>query len=491
MTGCAKVRMRSVIRDSASLLKFKMITDTNNFENSKAKQFIIGKIISVLKNIYFVEVTREIESRQELFKTFAKVHSFLIPPYYLSSTSLGWKRDAVEGLDYISEKSIQYFPHFSNGDKERFSQIIIEVIEENIGNKEIFNFDFSFFDKSKSLFDLSQHSNPVAFAERLWEKIFVAFDKSINEWLIIYPLYRVYSSSFALNHDGIYLINPNESAFWQDLVSDFDTANNWYNSNDEIYDQILKRKDTTWLVCKVNGTDDGAKYSASKLMRTFIAVLFAQLYRQQPGLLNKVIKEPETFSVQFASNRKITKRNNMASKIGILFPSIGEEIVVSNKVQQDIFEWYRKRASLVEHEKNRFNVASQFIHYGVISSELERFIHFFIALDAMFGERGKVEATISEGIRKTFSNESIWKYKIEKLFDLRSELVHGGCSSIKEWNDINRYLKHTNSFPMKDVAIAVMTAFQQLNPLSFQKTFSRYERTRRMFSRKWKRKFTE
>ena len=56
----------------------------------------------------------------------------------------------------------------------------------------------------------------------------------------------------------------------------------------------------------------------------------------------------------------------------------------------------------------------------------------------------------------------MWKYKISRLFDLRSELVHGGCSSISEWKEIDAYRKHTKSHPLYDVTIGAMTAFRKI-----------------------------
>ena len=335
-------------------------------------------------------------------------------------------------------------------------------MKENISNKEIFDFDLMFSDFTKSLFELSSTENPIKFAELIWEKIYDALYESINEWIVIYPLYKVSSPSFSVNYDGIYIVNPKDSVFWQDLTSDFDLANHWYFSHDEIYDQILKREETTWLVCKVNGTSNSAKNSASKFMRTFIAVLFSYLYPEQPGILGKVLKEPENYSVQFASNQKMTKESVSASPIGVLLPSSGEDIVLTDNILQYINNWYEKRENLSDEKKGRINVASQFIHYGIIASGLERFIHFFISLDSLFGERHMVEAKITEGVLNTFPNESIWNYKIKKLFDLRSELVHGSCSSIFEWKEFDAYRKHTKSHPSSDVVLAAITAFKHI-----------------------------
>ncbi len=89
-----------------------------------------------------------------------------------------------------------------------------------------------------------------------------------------------------------------------------------------------------------------------------------------------------------------------------------------------------------------------------------QFMHFFIALDALFGERNKVEDSIVSGIKKIFPNNTKWDIRAKKLFELRSELVHGGSSSIDEWNNLAYYRRNFYSDPLYDVGLAVMTALR-------------------------------
>ena len=100
------------------------------------------------------------------------------------------------------------------------------------------------------------------------------------------------------------------------------------------------------------------------------------------------------------------------------------------------------------------------VNYGITADDLERFLHFFIALDALFGEMGKVEETIINGIKRTFPGDSKWLERAEMLFDLRSELVHGGSSFIDDWKSLDHYRRHFQSHPLTDVGTAAMTALR-------------------------------
>jgi hypothetical protein len=84
---------------------------------------------------------------------------------------------------------------------------------------------------------------------------------------------------------------------------------------------------------------------------------------------------------------------------------------------------------------------------------LDKFIHYFISLDALFGEKSRVEESISEGVFNTYTktNHEVDKDKIKKIYKLRSDLVHGGSSYINDWKEIIDYRNHFNSDPLKDV----------------------------------------
>lgn len=119
------------------------------------------------------------------------------------------------------------------------------------------------------------------------------------------------------------------------------------------------------------------------------------------------------------------------------------------------------RSSASPRNLQKSTTASHFIHYAIIADDLERFIHFFIALDALFGERDKVEETITNGIKQTFPGDLRWAERAQWLFDLRSELIHGGSCRIEDWKDFGRYRRYFKSNPLTDVGIAAMTALRE------------------------------
>lgn len=85
-----------------------MESETRNFKNSKEGKIILGQIILLLKNIYFIEMSRDREYWQNLKEIgFRERHSFMVFP---STCSIGLKNRAVEAIEIISEKSVSCFP---------------------------------------------------------------------------------------------------------------------------------------------------------------------------------------------------------------------------------------------------------------------------------------------------------------------------------------------------------------------------------------------
>jgi hypothetical protein len=164
-------------------------------------------------------------------------------------------------------------------------------------------------------------------------------------------------------------------------------------------------------------------------------------------------------SVQFPAMDSSESFTQIMSHIGELLPPLSTEVELSADDIDKIKDWYFRFESSPDEIKRRCTAASQFINYAIVAGELERFIHFSISWDALFGVRGKVEKTITRGLVQLYKTKpEDWKYRARKLFDLRSILVHGGCASIDEWEQLQPYRKHTNSHPLRDATDAAMMA---------------------------------
>jgi hypothetical protein len=120
-------------------------------------------------------------------------------------------------------------------------------------------------------------------------------------------------------------------------------------------------------------------------------------------------------------------------------------------------EGYLQRASCPKDFQQRLDKASYFVNRGMNADDIEAYVNYFVALDALFGERGAVEASIICGIQSLALGTEL-EERVPWLFDLRNELVHGGSRYITEWPKYGRYLKHFETNPLSDVGRLARTA---------------------------------
>jgi hypothetical protein len=220
----------------------------------------------------------------------------------------------------------------------------------------------------------------------------------------------------------------------------------------------------TWLLCEVAGTQSGVRLAAARKMRTFLSVLFAHAIPTSRAFLSKSMADEARYAVQF-------QRKGSQVRVGYVFwsgaqpllPAILEDMQVTPDLLERVTSWYVKRTAAPGELQARATTASHFIHYGVMTDDLERFIHFFVALDGMFGVRGDVENSIIAGIRRTFrdDDEVRWVDRARWLFDLRNAVLHGGSSMIEDWPSLDDYNRHFRTDPRTDVAIAAMTSLRR------------------------------
>lgn len=420
---------------------------------SNLHEKILGKIVALTKEIKLQEPKNEE----------AYISKFFPGNSLLGGIGLRWwcTRKAFSICQDIASMSISCYPEYQPVDKEAFTELVMNTFQDNALNEQLFYGDAIFLSKAKRLFDVRAKDNVKEFSEAVWQEVKVAFDYSVCNWMVLYPLRRINSESFSLNHDGITLVQSKDETTCQYFLKKYKVPKylNPFAPNEK-KEQNGKREITisTWLVCETKGTDLGARTKSMRLMRKFLGVLFSILRAQIEGVLQKSMADPESWSIQFGLNSEEKPQNPTQAPIGVLLPPLIQDIEVPSEILSKVLHWYERSLS-DNYSLHRATKASHFINYAMIASDLEQFIHFFIALDALFGVRGKVEETIIKGVSENLPNGS-WNDRIKKLFDLRSELLHGGSSYIEEWRGFDQYQTHFKSHPARDVEFAAMTCLR-------------------------------
>jgi hypothetical protein len=317
----------------------------------------------------------------------------------------------------------------------------------------------------KTLFEARAIKNVQDFCELLWERIKNDLLASISQWLVVTPLRRLTCNSFELGYDGISLISSSDAPRWAELEERYLIDSDWNpaiggRAGGASLNHFIDGSKLTWLACEVYGTNESARELAARKMRIFISVMFSNLYQRDKSILVYTDAHPNSDSIQFPSRSSSEIFTNYMAYIGTLFPSWGNDVTLSSSDIDEIKRWYADLQVLPMEDQKRCTAAAEFLNYGIVSGELERFIHFFISLDALFGVRHNVEKTITRALLDLYKTEPFWEYRSSRLFDLRSTLGHGGCTSVEDWDGFEGYRKHTNSEPGKDVTHAAMKALR-------------------------------
>lgn len=426
---------------------------------------LLGKLLSLTKQIYLIEQDDDSGLPESFIPGKRTIH-----PLLRSSYNIEWwtTSGTIECCEDIANLSISFDPQLEGGDRVSFVEIIRDTFRENACNENIFKCDSIFPKETNTLFEARKIESPKEFAFCLWNEIHKNLVDSQVKWLTMYPLRLVKVDSYAFGFDGLTLLRADDQQRWKQISVKYHDSQYWMPDTGDWADGMNGhtvedlRHSKTWLVCEALGTESTSRSFSSDNMRTFIAVLLSFLGKNNPYLLQKRSADTASYSIQFSGDPRKTACGASIATIGSLFPPlpIADFLDIPTTVLSMVQNWYKSRATTSKSLAQRATTAAHFIHYGIIHEDIERFIHFFIALDALFGERNKVEKNIKAGINKIFSEQTDWVDRIGKLFKLRSELVHGGISSINKWDGLAKYRNHFRSEPIQDIQIAATTALR-------------------------------
>lgn len=419
---------------------------------------IFGKLIAITRGIY-------------LFAPASYSRIDLFTPPRCRQVQWWFSHNAISETRQLAEMIRQLDPGYATANVPAIHLEIDRVLKENFLNRDLF--DLHKINTSKfSLFDAAV-GNAKEFASKLWAKILAAVNELQPAWLILYPLRGVISQSHDIGFDGLSIMAPGDANKWQSYASRYPrtTSFNPAEGSPERFsaptvwgiESPTARIDRpfTWLICEVKGTESSVTRIAADRMRTFLALLFARWHPSSADFF--IIKSDlgeHRCSLHFAQAGNRNENAISCGSIGRLMPSFPIDFTIVEQSIVHIRRWYSAHHSANEETQRRAVTASHYVHHAIMADGFERFIHYYISLDALFGERYKVEESIKNALLRMFPNDPNWTYRADGLFDLRNALIHGGTSSIDGWKDLKAYIRHVKTSPLADVGLAAMTAFR-------------------------------
>jgi len=256
--------------------------------------------------------------------------------------------------------------------------------------------------------------------------------------------------SFSIGSEGIDIINKSDKSPWAALLDQGYLLNELKQEDGSFLDGrpsvFTQLSYDYYLIARSYGTSQGSKFISSLKLRKLLSVIYAITDSNQRS---KVAAKPHSYSLQIP-NKSSSIRSISMSEIGELLPYYMADNVLGEDEVDEVAMWYETEQGLPNEQRNRISKCAHFINKGMNSDDIDSYIHYFVALDALYGRRGAVEDSIKSGVYLLPQSGS-WKDKISWLFDLRNELVHGGSRYIKEWSKYMRYYRHFSSDPSRDI----------------------------------------
>jgi hypothetical protein len=327
-----------------------------------------------------------------------------------------------EAADAVAALTVQANPTFANCELKFVSSVVMQTLQEKCGDEDLFDVGAVLFKRSGTLFG--------------------------------YAAPRIKCSSFHLEEEEIRLVAKDDAQAWGKVKEQNFALRSWTPAHPTLDSQADSAFSPNIsfqcvLASEDLGTPTGSEFNGILKFRKLAALLHATVCKTSGGSFSIAQGLPSNFIIQFPhtsiAQGAITRR-----QCAPILPFLSEPLEILDGHVSTVRAWYILRRRCSTEVQGRLDKGANFLNRGLNAADIEAFINYFIALDALFGERGSVEASILRGV-KVLSVEKSLKDKASWLFDLRNELVHGGGRYITEWPSYGRYRRHFRSDPLDDV----------------------------------------
>ena len=361
--------------------------------------------------------------------------------------------DIRSAIEAVATLIITERPEFKDCDLATVADVVLDTLQEICLDNTVFAADDVLAMRQHTLFDCHR-PKVMEFASALHLAMQASLRRRISRYCTIYVLPRFISQSFNLVDKSLHVVAKDDSAAWDELVRKGYVFDGWSPSRpkqDGRDDFVFtpKGRIDSILAAEDHGTQKGVHFNSILRFRQLIALLYAVVSERSQYPIHKSMADPPEFCIQF-THRDSGECKLIRQDCRPLVPVYSVDVAIEANDRASVAEWYSTVASASDEVQGRAEKGAHFFNRGINSDDTEAFINFFISLDAIFGERGSVEASILSGVSELGLDDKDSE-KTRWLFELRSELVHGGSRYISEWPKYVRYRTHFRSEPAHDV----------------------------------------
>ncbi len=361
-------------------------------------------------------------------------------------------RGGLRRIRNLAHMLIMEDPEFGSLDLESLKTLIQEVLWELSDNHRFFDSFSALTGNARTLFEARKIQDVSDFSFRIWFVLKAEVLRRVTDWLILYPLPSTESKTFSPDQSVLTILETGDTASWSRLSSGFPSASPWSpqrgRGEHDYFD--TENPPRVWVVTTATGLADCACMVAEQRFRELIALTISMIQSKIDYPFVKTIGEASRYCIQFPANPKGAAVGSIQKPVGRLIPWPGNKLVIDSDLAAKIRDWYARVSSFDIHARRRVQNAAVFLNLALQERGIQQFILYFMTLDALFGERNRVEESIQSGVAQFVVDDALTREKVKCLFDLRSELVHGGIHRIEEWVSLKHYWDHFDSEPTHD-----------------------------------------
>lgn len=420
-------------------------------------QKILGQIISLSRSITLQEPVGE-----EGFKLqfIARIPTLQLPGVGPSITLWKTKR-SFRAAENIARMVRFSHPETADCDTDSIEDLITRTIEDLILDQSVFDIELVTSVSQNSLADCRADADINQFSRKIYFHLMVRVRASIDQWCTALGVPRVICESFEISKIGLAIISRMDAGKWEEVVSSCYETKDWSHQLGCMRGSggppLFGLECTSIVVHQSYGTRKGSKFSSRLEFAKFFAILYATATAQEDLKLHRAMAEPYTWCIQFPSRTSRVLQVTQSELEEAVFPFFCTDLKLTNEAVESIKAWYVGLSGLSIRQRARVEKACHFVNRGIMTRGIDSYVNFFISLDALFGSPGDVGRSILRGV-ESMPIDNALKERVSWLYELRSELVHGGSRFCAEWKDYDRYYTHFRTKPEEDVNLIACSA---------------------------------
>jgi len=298
---------------------------------------------------------------------------------------------------------------------------------------------------NRSLFDLH-----IGAIEDFMTSCFNDLKSKLNEndknRIVLLPGSKIKATdNYLFDALNILILKREDSQTWDSVMKSYGVIEPWWDitaakfKNDKS-DPFGKFAFSSWIVYFKCGPIEEIMQEFKYSVCILITLLVAITEKQKSIYVHSSSSDTNQYSAVFSQNQ-----GSMYKGAGFALPKLSEELNIDDNIDA-IRDWINGLDACNPDQKSRIKKACYYFFKGLSASGDDEFVWYFVALDALFGQRKGVEELIVAGVTKAIDTPMI-ETNIRRLYKLRCELIHGGIRSIHEWNKISEYGKEFNIDP--------------------------------------------